>query len=105
MVEKVKKTRRNPAQQSARSRVLPSTISGPEILPNHRGEIYTPRKKPDQVQSPEGHTGNGVVIARIAKIQKTQDVFIHEIKPEKAAIFTGTAVHGEIKIGRHAQGS
>ncbi len=66
-------------------------------------EINAPGKQPDQMEQPEIEARDGIVIARVAKIQKAQKLLIDEEKPEKAVILAGTAVEREDEIRRIAQ--
>src|ERR1700722_12942238 len=56
------------------------------------------------MQGPEVETGNGVVVARIAKIQEAEKLFVDKEEPEEAVVLAGPAVKGEGEIGRIAKG-
>jgi hypothetical protein len=56
------------------------------------------------MQRPEKEAGNGVVIARVAQIQESQQLLVDEEKPEKAVVLPGSAVKREREIGRISQG-
>ena len=71
--------------------------------PSGANEMKAPGKEPQQVEQPECHARHRVVIAWITQSQKTQDVLIHEVKPEEPVILAGCAVHGEINVRRHSQ--
>ena len=55
------------------------------------------------MKQPEQMARDGVVIARVAHIQKAQQLFIEEIEPEEAVVFARRAAHGKDKIRRIAQ--
>ncbi len=55
------------------------------------------------MEQPEIQARHGVVIARIAQVQKPQQLLIDEVEPEKSVILAGRAVHGEVEIRRIAQ--
>jgi hypothetical protein len=99
-VEKVKNSKTNAAQrkEARTARAIFRSKIGAEC----GGKIDAPGKEPEQVQKPESKARNGVVVARVAEIQKAQDVFIDEVEPEKSVILAGTAVHGEVEKRRHA---
>ena len=54
-------------------------------------EIGAPGHDPDKEQSPEEIEGNGVVVARDAKIQIAEEMLVDEVEPEPAV---GVAVCG-----------
>src|SRR5216683_7296891 len=55
------------------------------------------------MEGPEIEAGNGVVIARIAQVQESQQMLVDEVEPEEPAIGAGFAVHRQIEIGRITQ--
>src|SRR5260370_29776123 len=52
------------------------------------------------MEQPEPQPRDRIVIARIAQIEESQDLLVDEIEPEKAVVFTRTAVQRKRKIGR-----
>ena len=55
------------------------------------------------MKSPEQRARHRAVVARVTQVQKTQQLFVDEVKPEKAVILAGPAVHRERKVRRIAQ--
>ena len=55
------------------------------------------------MEQPEIQARHRIVIARIAHVQKTQQLLVDEIKPQEAVIFARSAAHREIEIGRISQ--
>ena len=91
----------DPAEASRRSREARSR-------PRYRSLDGTAGKtrstgRATQMQQPEQRARDGVVVARIAQVQKAQDVLVEEVEPEEPAITARFAVHREIEIGRIAQ--
>ncbi len=101
----MKKTSTNPAQQRASRRVRAGAVHRLEGEPRNGGEINAPGKQPDEMQRPEKEAGNGIVIARVAQIQESQQLLVNEEKPEKAVVLVGSAVKREREIGRIPKGS
>ncbi len=95
MVEKVKKSRMNPVQQSASRRVRPARSSGLIGELEDSREINAPGKEPNQVKEPEIKARHGGVIARIAQVEKAQQLLVDEVKPEEAVIHAAAAVQGK----------
>ena len=79
------------------------SIHGPERKLGNRRKINAPGKQPHQMKRPEIEARDGVVIPRIAQVQKAQKLLIDEEKPEKAVILARAGLEGERKIGRIAQ--
>ncbi len=82
-MEKVKKTNTKPAQHSASSRVRPARSIGLERKLEDGRKIDAPGKQPQQVEHPEIQTRDGVVVARIAQIQKAKKLLVDEKNHKK----------------------
>jgi len=67
------------------------------------GEVEAPGEKPDEMEKPEKRARDGVVVARVAKIEKAEELFVDEVEPEEAVILAGAAVEGEGEVGRIAE--
>src|SRR5271165_1017661 len=70
-------------------------VDGLEREPGNRGKIGAPWKQPYQMKRPKVKAGNGVVVARIAQVQETQQLLVDKEKPEKAMILARAAVERE----------
>ena len=55
------------------------------------------------MKQPEVEARNGVVVARIAQVQESQQLFVDEEEPEKAVILARNAVQREVEIRRITQ--
>ena len=55
------------------------------------------------MEQPEQVPRHGVVVARPAAVQKTQDVFVEEVEPEEAVVLARPGVHREIEVRRVAE--
>ena len=58
-----------------------------------------------QVKQPEVEARDRVVVARIAQVQKTQQLLVDEEEPKKPVILSRPAVQGEGEVRRIAQAS
>src|SRR5579864_8320910 len=65
-------------------------------------KVNAPRKKPREVKKPEIEARNGVVISRVAEVQKSKKLFVDEKEPEKPMILPRPAMQRERKIRRVA---
>ena len=95
MVEKVKNTRMNPAQHKRQQAGTSGAIDGPVRQLGHRRKVHAERKQPQQVESPEQRSRHRTVVARITQVQKAQELFVDDVKPEEAVILARPAVHRE----------
>ena len=82
----MKKTSTKPAQHSASRRVLSGAVHRLEGKFGDGREIDAPGEQPDQMEEPEIEARDGVVIARVAQIQKPQKLLVDEEEPEEAVI-------------------
>ena len=98
MVEKVKKTSMNMAQQSAKQPRPAGAIQRLIRQLCDGRQIYAPRKQPDQVKQPEPEPRDGVVIARVPQVQKTQYLLVYEVEPQEAVIVSRTTAQREVEI-------
>ena len=67
------------------------------------GKIHAPGKQPHQVQQPEVKARHGIVVSRIAQIQKAEQLLIDEEEPKKSMILPWPAVKREGEVGWIAQ--
>ncbi len=56
------------------------------------------------MEQPEPEPRHGVVIARVTAIQKTKQMFVEKVEPEKAVVRAGFAMDREIEVRRIPQG-
>src|ERR1019366_9494478 len=82
---------------------LRSPVRTHVLKPERAHQKSTPREEPGEMQEPEPGARDGVVVARVAEVQKTEKGFIEEVEPEEAVILAGRAVHREIEVRRVAQ--
>ncbi len=52
------------------------------------------------MKEPEVEARHGGVIARVAQVEKSQQLFVDEVKPEEAVILASAAVQGKGEIRR-----
>ncbi len=90
--------RRAPAE--CKQRGAPRAVDGPKVKADDVGNINTPRKEPDQVESPKEESGNGIVVSRISRIQEAKDLLVDEEKPEEPVVLSRPAVHREVQVRR-----
>ena len=64
-------------------------INGLEREVCNRWKINTPRKKPDEVKQPEPQARHGIVIAWIARVEKSQQLLVDEVEPQESVIVSG----------------
>ena len=81
---------------------LPRPIHWPVRELERPRKIDAPRKEPCQIEHPEKHRRNRIVIARVAQIQEPQQLFVDEEEPEEPVIFAGHAPHRELPNRRIA---
>ena len=79
------------------------TICRAEALAEGGEECQAPGEEPDKVQEPEPEARDGVVIARVAHVQKAQQLLVDEKEPQETVILARAAVHAQGKIGRITQ--
>jgi hypothetical protein len=81
----------------------PGAVDRLEREPRDRRKVDAPGKQPDEMEEPEVEARDGVVVARITKIQEAQHLLVDEIEPQKAVVFAGNATPGEVENRRVAQ--
>jgi hypothetical protein len=86
----VKKIRRKPVERLKRKL-------------GDRREVHAPRKEPQEMEQPKIKSRNRIIVTRIAEVQKAEQLFVDEEKPEKAVVLSRAAVQPKIKVGRVAQ--
>src|SRR3954447_10170403 len=63
-----------------------------------RRQKRTPWEEPNEMKKPEQITRYYVVIARTAHVQKSKDMFIEEVEPEKAVILPGFTSRRQVNV-------
>src|SRR5208282_2105636 len=63
-------------------------------------EIDAPRKYPQEMEQPKVEAGHGVVVVRVAQIQKTEKLLVNEKEPKKTVVLAGSAMKREREIRR-----
>src|SRR5580700_11291774 len=67
----------------------PGAIHGLEREVGNSRKINTPRKKPYEVKQPEPEARNGIVIAWITGVEKSQQLLVDEVEPQESVIVSG----------------
>jgi hypothetical protein len=79
------------------------TIDGLERQLCDGRKIDRPREQPDQMEEPEFEARNRVVVARVAAVQESQELFVDEIIPQKTVVLARAGVERPREVGRIAQ--